>query len=136
MIVVDASVMIAWLINEPHLSLNDDIYRLLGTESIVVPAHWPAEIGNALLVNARRGRIPLARLDDMIQQIHMLDITVETPSLIESVDAVIQFATKEKLTAYDAAYVILARKANATLLTVDKEMRDAARRTEIPVLPG
>ena len=58
MIVVDASLMVAWLLEEPNLTPTLGLDQVFEREALVVPPHWWAEIGNAFVVNMRRGRIP------------------------------------------------------------------------------
>ena len=133
--VLDASVMIAWLINEPHLALGDDIYQLLAERTIHVPAHWPAEIANAMAVNIRKGRIRLADFAAIDQRLCKLDVIVEPAPTLERIKLLVQFATEYRLTAYDAAYVLLAHNSGVTLATIDGEMRKAAQQLSIPLLP-
>lgn len=135
MIVVDASVMVAWLMNEPHMSLNDDIYDLLATERIIVPAHWPAEISNAMVVNIRRGRLSLDDQSAMLRRIATLDLDVQPHADSAAIDRTVRFAIQEGLTAYDAVYVMLARDTGSSLATVDREMRTSARRLDVALLP-
>jgi predicted nucleic acid-binding protein len=135
LIVIDASVMIAWLINEPHLALSEDIYQLLAEEPIRVPAHWPVEVGNALSVNMRRGRITPDRLSAITGRLAHLDIVVEPAGTPDTIVPLIRFAADNGLTCYDAAYVLLARNAEGALATVDTDMRRAAQRLAIPLLP-
>jgi predicted nucleic acid-binding protein len=133
--VVDASVMIAWLINEPHLSLDDSIFQLLAERTINVPPHWPAEIANALVVNIRRGRIQQVHLDAFDQRLGSLDLVIHGSPTFDQIKKLVQFAGEQGLTAYDAAYVRLALHCNVTLVTLDSDMRAAAQRLNIPLLP-
>ena len=51
MIVVDASLFAAWLLNQPSHGPDDAVWDTLTAEAVFVPADWPDEIANAL----RRG---------------------------------------------------------------------------------
>ena len=56
--VVDASAALAWCFEDEASSFTDGLLdRLRHGDQIVVPAHWPTEISNGLLVALRRGRI-------------------------------------------------------------------------------
>ena len=134
--VLDASVMIAWLLNEQHLRLGDDIYEMLAEQSISVPAHWPTEVGNALAVNLRRGRLKWSQLDAIDERLCTLDIVVAQPPATEHIRTMVQFAATHGLTVHDAAYLILAREAARVLVTVDADMRQAAQGLNIPLLPA
>ena len=133
--VVDASVLIAWLLNEPHLSLDDAIYSQMAERTINVPAHWPAEVGNALAVNMRRGRIRMDQFHAIEQRIACLDVVVAPALSVDRIGSLVRFAANHGLTAYDAAYVLLARDTANTLTTVDDEMRAVAHRLNVPLLP-
>jgi predicted nucleic acid-binding protein len=134
--VVDASVMIAWMINEPDFTLSDDIYHLLASNTINVPAHWPVEIANALNVNMRRGRIPTDELEALDQRLRLLNITIGSSPTVEDIMGMTKFASEHRLTVYDAAYVMLAQDLELALVTLDAEMREVAQRLRIPLLPA
>jgi len=56
--VVDASAALAWCFEDEASSWTDGLLeRLRRGDRIVVPAHWPTEILNGLLVASRRKRI-------------------------------------------------------------------------------
>ena len=56
--VADASVSLAWCFEDEASTLADKLLdRLRQGDRIVVPAHWPTEISNGLLVASRRKRI-------------------------------------------------------------------------------
>jgi predicted nucleic acid-binding protein len=56
--VVDASAALAWCFEDEASSWSDGLLeRLRQGGQIVVPAHWPTEISNGLLVAERRKRI-------------------------------------------------------------------------------
>lgn len=134
--VVDASVMIAWLLNEQHLSLGDEIYLLMAERTISVPAHWPTEVGNALAINLRRGRLQPADLSAIDQRLGTLDVVVEPPPAVDLIKTMVTFAAQYGLSVYDAAYVMLARNTGLVLTTVDTDMRAAAQRLNIALLPA
>jgi predicted nucleic acid-binding protein len=132
LIVLDASIAVAWLLNEPGFSapeLNDTLTK----NQVIVPAHWPVEVGNALLTAVRHKRIDFERLTRISIEIAGLDVAVEPPAASNRLSALIQFAADQGLTLYDAVYVDLSMTRNATL---DKAMRQAARRLHLNVLPA
>jgi predicted nucleic acid-binding protein len=135
-IVVDASIMIGWLLREPQLMFAPGIRKELPREDIFVPAHWPVEIANALWVNVRRGRIPLDAFDEIMDELSMFDVSADAPVSLGEIAVLTRFAISQNLTVYDAAYVQLAARLAAPLATVDREMRAAARALEVTVVPA
>ena len=135
MIVLDASLAIAWLLRE-HQYGAADAYDLLAESSFVVPSHWPIEIGNALRSNLRSGRISSDIVDTIAEYLEEFDIAIEPPIPLAEIRPLLHFAVAHELTVYDATYVQLALQQSASLATVDAEMRQAAGKLRIPLLPA
>ena len=56
--VVDASVTLAWCFEDEKIPGTEGLLeRLQQGDRIIVPAHWPTEVANALLMGVRRKRI-------------------------------------------------------------------------------
>lgn len=56
--IVDASAALAWCFDDEAGNWTDELLeRLRQGDEIVVPAHWPTEVLNGLLVASRRKRI-------------------------------------------------------------------------------
>ncbi|QUS39239.1 PIN domain-containing protein [Tardiphaga alba] len=135
MIVLDASVTVAWLLNEPGapaLELN----AALAIHQAIVPAHWPTEVGNALLTAFRHKRIDMAGIARLSNDIQDLDIRIDPPRQAHHLTELIAFAEAYGLTTYDAAYVTLALETGAALASLDKAMRRVAIRLDIDILPA
>src|SRR5438034_1264887 len=93
--------------------------RLRAGEPGVVPAHWPTEVMNGLVMALRRGRIDLERVARFARDLAALPIRIEPPHGPAVWDAVIRVATKHQLTVYDAAYLELAERTRLPLATLD-----------------
>lgn len=134
MIVLDASLMAAWLFGErPSPALH--VYNALPDVPIVVPAHWPVEISNALRTNLRAGRISTEHFQLILDELDRLAIRVEPPIDLDEIIPLAHFAEIHNVTAYDAAYLQLAMQQQAILATLDETMRGAARALNIAILP-
>jgi predicted nucleic acid-binding protein len=56
--VLDASVALAWSFEDEATDWTDEfLERLRQGDRVIVPAHWAAEVANALLLGVRRKRI-------------------------------------------------------------------------------
>ena len=135
MIIVDASAMIAWLLNEPGELSVPALNDLLARHEIVVPAHWPSEIGNALVTNRRRGRVSDDNFERILAQLSRFQISPEPPLSGNEFATTITFALEHELTFYDAVYVKLAMDTEAILATLDGDMRRVARQRGVTVIP-
>jgi predicted nucleic acid-binding protein len=135
LIVLDASLMVEWLLGAERKTVARDAYERLRSESIVVPSHWPVELANALRSHLRSAKLSVSKMHALIDQFDLLQIDVEPSITLDEIGPLAHFAATHALTAYDAAYVQLAFHRRAILATLDGAMRDVAHHLNIPVLP-
>ena len=130
-LVVDSSVTLAWILLE--LEFKDRVDRAverLGESGGMVPFLWNYEVRNGIVVAERRGRISQLNGDIRLNQWDQLPIETDmSPSL----DAVMPLARRHGLSFYDAVYVELAVRLDATLATLDQAMMQAAEAEGVPV---
>ena len=136
MIVVDASLFVAWLLNEPGHGPDDAVWDMLVTETVFVPHHWPNEIANALRRAVRTKRIRAEEIVSIAERVCVFDIGFAGPTPIDEIANLAQEALDNDLSAYDMTYVRLAREHQLSLATIDQGMRRAAARQNIPLLPA
>ena len=134
MIVVDASFVIAHVLGEDAAVEQANLIETLRQERLIAPAHWPAEISNALVTNVRRKRISLQDVGLILDELATYTIEIQ-PAFAGDAARLIAISSEQNLTAYDAAYVILAMDLKASIATLDKAMRQAALRLKLNVLP-
>lgn len=133
--VVDASVTLAWCFEDESNSLSESLLERLGRgDRILVPAHWPTEVLNGLLVAQRRKRIRPGQAALFWDEIAQLPIDAEPPLSVIQAKLVLTLSEKHGLTAYDAAYLELASRRQLPLGTLDSDLRSAAQ-TEGIALP-
>lgn len=132
-VVVDASAIVAVILPDEHGSLATLVVATLERSTIDAPAHWPVEIVNSVLSARRRHRLAE---DDWASAAVKVDTIVAAASIhpLSPASALLPLALEQGLTAYDAAYVDLARQLNCALLTGDGEMKRAARQLGVQVL--
>jgi len=126
--VVDASAALAWCFEDEASSFTDGLLdRLRHGDQIVVPAHWPAEISNGLLVALRRKRIKVGQPELFWDELARLPIEMEPPLAALQAKTVLALGEKHNLTVYDAAYLELAQRLSLPLATLDADLRKAAQ---------
>ena len=126
-IVVDASAALAWCFDDESSSIADGLLeRLRQGDRVIVPAHWPTEMLNGLMFAARRKRIAADQPTLLWNELERLPIQAEAPLASVEGQAVLALGEKYGLTAYDAAYLELARRRQLPLGTLDSELRKAA----------
>ena len=126
-IVVDASVLIAVITNEPDKQKLIDLTHEAG---LVAPisVHW--EIGNAFSAMLKRRRVTLEEAIEALQVYLQIPIRFVD---VELTDA-LAIADELGLYAYDAYLLRCATKYHSPLLTLDKKLILSAKSKKIPVL--
>ena len=128
MTVIDASLALAWPLDEARADQADAILIETAAEGIVVPPLFWLEVANALRTRLRRGLIDLAVRDGAIVRVRALGIVVgEGADATDTVlDRAISLSDQFDLTIYDAAYLELALHLGAPLRTFDAALERAA----------
>jgi predicted nucleic acid-binding protein len=132
MFVIDASVALGWFV--PDEEPLQDFLDLVLKERAVVPVMWPIEIGNALLVAVRRGRMTSAQRAHALQQLQLLPIERDAETLSYVWTSAMALADRFALTLYDACYLELAARRGLALASLDRELSAAAERHGVSLL--
>lgn len=128
--VLDASIVACWALRDEHATVAERALGRLSSDEAVVPALLWFEVRNILVVNERRKRLTEAATQEFLAQLAALPIRTDvSPDEPE----VLRIARKHKLTAYDAAYLELARRLRLPLATLDDDLLAAARREGVRV---
>lgn len=133
--VLDASVAVAWCFEDESTTFTEGVLDSLSAgKEAVVPAVWPLEVANALLVAERRKRLTIAQVTGQLRRIGGLPITVVPIGATHAFEQVLSVARREGLSAYDAAYMQLALSEALPLATLDEDLRRAAKANGIVLL--
>ena len=125
--VVDASVIIAVIANEPTKEKLVEITKgadLLAPSSI----HW--EIGNAFSAMIKRNRITLEQAQNAIEIYRQIPIRFTEVELEESLEIVAEYG----IYAYDAYLVRCAIKYKTALITLDRKLAQIAEAMNVTVV--
>jgi predicted nucleic acid-binding protein len=126
---------VAWCFEDESTALTEDVLDSLSAGSeAVVPAVWPLEVANALLVAERRKRLTIAQVTGQLRRIAALPISVMPVAPAYTFEQVLPIARQEKLSSYDAAYMQLALREALPLATLDADLRRAAKANGVTVL--
>ena len=123
MLVVDASVTLAWAFEEVDARASEARERLR-REGAVVPSLWWFEVRNGLVMGERRGLSTVQRTARFLRDISRLEIVVGG---LPDEATVMALARRHTLTVYDAAYLELALREAVPLATLDQALADAAQ---------
>ena len=132
--VIDCSFSAAlFLPDECSLKVRDYFSTLPVNEEIVVPSIWWYELTNVLTVSVRRGRLRHSDVINVMALFEQLELETDKSIGIEHSKEVYKVAQLYQLSAYDAAYLELALRRNASLASLDEQLVKAAINSGISV---
>ena len=102
------------------------ILDLMPTLRAHVPALWPLEVANVLLVGERRGRITPSDSARFLAVLAAFPIAVDDETTSRAWGDTLAVARSRGLSVYDAAYLELAMRRSLPLATLDAKLRAAA----------
>lgn len=130
--VLDTSLTMAWCFEDEATPDTDAVLDRLGTDAAVVPAIWPLEVANVLLVAERRGRLSEAQSSRFAGLLAQLPIDIDDHPADIAAHAAL--GRRHELSSYDASYLALAQRIGATLATLDRPLAGAAARAGVDLL--
>ena len=128
MFVIDTSITMAWCFEDEASDVAEAALEALRHDTAAVPCIWPLEVANVLLVAQRRNRLTEAQAARFVDLLAALPIDVEHAVPIADIAGAGQ---RHGLTAYDASYLVLARRLGARLVTLDARLAAAATRAGV-----
>jgi predicted nucleic acid-binding protein len=132
--VLDASVAMAWCFDDETNRDTEAALDRLRDDPAVVPGVWAYEVANVVLMAERRGKLTEFQATRFIELLGRLPINVDLePPQISTVLAV---GRRHGLTAYDAAYLVIAERDGIPLATKEENLRAAAAAAGVPLLIG
>ncbi len=135
MIVLDASVTLAWIHEDERTPQVVAIARQSVKSGVVVRSLWASEIANAMLMALRRKRMTQAGLDEALATLRRLRLSFDHTPHDLVWRQMLPLAMKHGLTVYDATYLELAIRKQLPLATLDESLAAAARVEKLEVLP-
>lgn len=123
--VVDASIALAWCLADEADPAANRALAVLEESAGAAPAIWPLEVANGLRSAERRGRLDEVDSLRVTRLLRALPIRIEAVGIASAMGRVLPMARALGLTAYDAAYVELAVRADLPLATLDDQLARA-----------
>ncbi len=124
--VLDNSIVMAWCFEDESNVLADSILESLQRSKAIVPAIWPLEVGNVMLVAERRGRLSEADSTRFLSMLSSLPVYSEPETRQRAMSNILFLAREQQLSTYDASYLDLAMRQGIPLATLDKRLMHAA----------
>jgi predicted nucleic acid-binding protein len=129
--VIDTSVTMAWCFEDESTAATDALLDRFGEDVAAVPAIWPLEVANVLLVAERRGRVSEAQANRFMELLSQLPVEIDDSPT--DMPAIVAAGRRHQLSSYDASYLVLAERLGASLATLDHRLAEAAQRAGVPL---
>ncbi len=133
--VLDASMAASWCFQDEATDYNQSVLRVLLGSYAEVPALWRFEVANVLAVSERKGRITPVISQAFLETLAGLDIRLDLGGFAVGGEALLPLTRRYGLTAYDAAYLELAKRKGLPLATLDRQLLRAAPLEGVALLP-
>lgn len=132
--VADASVAIGWV--HPAQATKQTAAMLAAIAdgaALEVPALWPLEVANALLVLVRRRKLTDAERQTGLGWLRGLRVRIDHEMAPLALSRLSELAVTHQLSVYDAAYLELAQRRGLVLGCKDGPLRNAALQAGVSV---
>ena len=132
--VVDSSITLAWGFPDEGSPVADRFWKEVQSGvQLHIPSLWWFECANALVVARRRERLSEEQAQQLAVLLGTLPLKTAGGPAGDDLARLRILAERHGLTAYDAAYVDLARRMMTGLATLDSRLADAAREEGVEV---
>jgi predicted nucleic acid-binding protein len=133
---LDVSACMPWCCEDETTAASEEMleWAMQGSE-LHVPSLWVWEILNVVAVTVKRRRISADRAKEFLAQLATLNFRIDQPPHVADFPRLHTLASSHELTAYDVAYLDLAKRLSLPLATRDHGLLKAAKAEAIEVLP-
>ncbi len=136
-IVIDNSVVMRWFFGDG--SPQGKEYSLMVLDEIpnhqcIVPCVWFLEVANVLVRAETKNMTTEAKSQAFLQLLQRLNFFTDTNHHQEVNANILHLSRRHGLSSYDASYLELALRENASLATLDDDLLRAAKKAGVPIL--
>jgi predicted nucleic acid-binding protein len=125
--VLDVSACMPWCCEDEATAASEQLLqRAALRHPLHVPSIWPWEIMNAVAVAVRRQRIKPEQAAGFLGLLSNFDFHIAEGPDITDLPRLNGQASRHRLTAYDTAYLDLAKQLALPLATLDDDLKKAA----------
>lgn len=132
--VADASVAVGWVHPAQATAQTAAMLDAIAEGAVLeVPALWPLEVANALIVLVRRRKLTAEEREIALGWLRVLPLRVDHEMSSLAFSRLSELAAAHHLSVYDAAYLELAQRRKLILGCNDEPLRKAAMRCGVQV---
>ena len=135
-LVVDNSVAMRWLFtdgSESDRRYASEVAAMVESSEVHVPALFVTEAANVISRALKVGVITPQECESRFDLLNAMQASIDPMESMHSAMPLAIKAFDEGLSAYDASYLLLAKKLGCPLATLDKDLRRAAKNSGVPI---
>lgn len=135
-LVVDNSVAMRWLFtdgSESDRQYASEVAAMVETSEVHVPALFVTEAANVISRALKVGLISPQECESRFDLLKAMQASIDPMESLHSAMPLAIKAFEVGLSAYDATYLLLAKKLGCPLATLDKNLRRAAKNSGVPI---
>jgi predicted nucleic acid-binding protein len=130
--ILDASIAISWVHPAQATAQTQAMLDAVAEgATLIVPAVWPLEVANALLVLVRRRKLVESDRQIALGWMRGLRVQVDQEAAAHAWDRLSEIAAAHHLSVYDASYLEVAQRRRLALGCKDGPLRKAAVRAGV-----
>jgi predicted nucleic acid-binding protein len=132
--VIDASVVIERLLRSTYTPNAQALFRSLGvTDRLIIPEICLVECTNVIWKYVRFQGMPRSQADVLIKDLKNLPL--ERVPVKALLNIALDIGLKHQLAVYDSVYIVLAKRSNYPLITIDQPQQRAASSEGVTITP-
>ena len=133
--VFDASFITALIIPDEKNPIVDSMYAKIENEDMIYSPFliW-YEITNVFMNLLRRKRFTIDEVMHYYPRLAAIKLIIDYETGVDYSKKLLFFCSKYILSSYDASYLELAERKKAILCTLDKNLKAAAKKSNVPVM--
>lgn len=132
--VLDCSMTMVWIFPDEAIKRSTALRDSLLEDNARVPALWPIDVANVLLVATRRKRIQESEWPKLLADLSALPIDLDSETSERALTDVLKVARRDDSSGYDAVCLEFALRRKLPIATLDKNLKSACRRAGVDVL--
>ena len=135
-LVLDNSVAMRWLFadgSEADRHYASEVAAMVETSEVHVPALFVTEAAHVISRALKVGVITPQECESRFDLLNAMQASIDPMESMHSAMPLTIKAFDEGLSAYDASYLLLAKKLGCPLATLDKDLRRAAKNCGVPI---
>jgi predicted nucleic acid-binding protein len=137
--VIDNSVVMRWFFGDgkpQDMRYARSVLERLKSAHAIVPVVWGLEVANVITRAESQALVTEARSEAFLEMLAGIAIEVDSASSHHALNNTLNLARRYKLSSYDASYLELALRQGIALATLDTDLRKAAKKAGVEILPS